>query len=74
MKGSQIEKEFTDRISTCEEIKLACEAPPATGGRPASAPALLDPVLIFPEVLADLSDDELLFLSGMAGAARGHTH
>jgi hypothetical protein len=74
VKGSQIEKEFTDRISTCEEIKLACETLPVPGGRLASAPAFLDPVLIFPEVLADLSDDELLFLSGIAGAARGYTH
>lgn len=74
MRTPPIQNDHTDRVSTWEEIKLAGEAPATPGGNRGSNPSFLEPVLISPEVLTGLSDDELMFLLSLVDPDHRQVH
>lgn len=74
MKTPLIGNEHTDRISTWEEITLASAAASTPGTERDSSSSFAEPVLISPEVLKDLSDDELVYLLSLVDPDHRYIH
>jgi hypothetical protein len=66
--------EHTDRVSTWDEVTLASATPSISGTERETPSSFTEPIAIRPEILEELSDDELLYLHSLADPNHRYIH